>query len=214
MANLKSGLNDLLLSNKQIEEEHELHSSSKVVKLRFTRRQYEAFRDACKVLEIVSSHEEFDGFVKKALSADIKVQTISRQFINPILEAPLRIPIKITRRASEQKKVTYFTTPIDATDKCIKLYAEVADEVDLKQNVREGKTCLTDVRVMVGKYFTIKDLKTDEGVVLDDFICDLAPEAVNYNKDNLLRIKGKYVIQKGDRKVMAGIVNEIAFGSF
>lgn len=213
MDSLKSGLNDLLLSNKQITDvDAGSHSSAKVVKLRFTRRQYEAFRDACKVLEIVSSHEGFTDFVKNAMNADIRVPTIARQFINPILEAPMRIPVKPTKRKSDTKRVTYFTSTIPATDECESLYGQVKELVELKQNVSQGFTSLTDVRVMVSAYLLHKDLKTDHGIVLDDFICKLAPETVEYHKNNMQIRNGKYIIPKGDRKVMAGIVSEIAFG--
>lgn len=209
-------MNDLILLNKEIEaEELEQHSSSKVVKLRFTRKQFETFRDACKILEIVSADEGFPEFVKKALGADIKVPTIARQFVNPIVDAPTRIPLNIPRAQSQgPKKETYFTAPIEVTDKCELLYSHVKDDVDLKNDINTGTTCLTDVRVMVGRYFSARELKTEDGVVLDDFILDLAPEAVDHNKDILRRIGGKYVIPKGDKKIMAGIVNEVAFGSF
>ena len=206
---LTGGLNDLLLSNKQIKTETEHRSTNKLVKLRFTRKQYEAFRDACKVMEIVSSHEGFVDFVKEALNADIKLPTIARQFVNPILEAPMRIPVKSTKR--EQKKVTYFTSPIDATDKCIALFSQVADTVALKQDIGNGKTSLTDIRVMINTYLTEKNLKTDDGIVLDEFIMSIAQETVEYNKNSMLIINDKYIIPKGDKKIIPGIVNEIAF---
>lgn len=213
---MKSGLNDLMLLNKEIEtEEVEQQSSAKVVKLRFTRKQFEAFRDACKIMEIVSEDEGFHEFLKKALGADIRIPTIARQFVTPIIDAPTRIPVKIPRaQSSGPKKETYFTAPIEVTDKCELLYTHVKDDVDLRNDVSTGTTCLTDVRIMVGKYFSTKELKTEDGVILDDFIRDLAPEAISHHKGNLKRIGGKYVIPKGDKKTMAGIVNEVAFGSF
>ncbi len=216
MPSLKSGMNDLLLLNKEIEAEELQQSSTKVVKLRFTRKQYDAFRDACKILEIVASDSEFPDFVKKALGADIKVPTIARQFINPIIEAPTKIPMKIPRALSSgPKRETYFTAPIEATDKCVQLYSKVADDVELRQNIRdESTTCVTDVRVMVGRYFSIMDLKTEDGIIVDDFIRELVPEAISHNRDNLRRIDGKYIIPKGDKKVMASIINEVSFGTF
>lgn len=209
-------MNDLLLLNKEIEAEELQQSSTKVVKLRFTRKQYEAFRDACKIMEIVASDSEFPDFVKKALGADIKIPTIARQFVNPIIEAPTKIPVKIPRAlSSAPKRETYFTAPIEATDKCVQLYSKVEDEVELRKNIRdESTTCVTDVRVMVGRYFSIMDLKTEDGIIVDDFIRELVPEAISHNRDNLRRIDGKYVIPKGDKKVMASIINEVSFGTF
>lgn len=217
MPSFKSGMSDMLMLNKEIEaEEAGLHSSSKVVKLRFTRKQYDAFRDACKIFELVAADEGFSEHVKKALGADIRTSTIAKQFVNPILEAPMRIPIKIPKpQSSGPKRETYFTAPIDATDKCVRLYAHVAEDVELKQNVKdENTTSVTDVRVMVGKYISTRNLRTEDGVVIDDFLRELVPDAINNNKDIFKRIDGKYVIPKGDKKVMSSIVNEVAFGSF
>ncbi len=210
-------MNDLMLTEKHIEsEEVEQQRSAKVVKLRFTGKQFNSFRDACKIMEVISADKDFPEFVKKALGADVKVSTIARQFVNPIIEAPLKIPVKIPRaQASGEKKVTYFTAPIEATDKCAKLYAEVADDVELRQDIKgEGLTCVTDVRVMVSRYFSTANLKTDDGIVLDDFIKKLVPDAISHNRDNLRRIGGNYVVPKGDKKVMASIINEVAFGTF
>ena len=216
MESITSGMDSLLLSEKKIETEtHD--KNTKIVKLRFTRKQYETFRDACKIFELVSADKGFNDFVQKALDADIKVPTITRHFIKPIVDAPTMIPMKIpksTAQSNEPKRQTYFTAPIDVTQKCTKLYSHVKDNVSLKHDMKDGKTCLTDVRVMVGKYFSTKNLKTEDGVILDDFILDLASESINSHNDVLQRINGAYVIPKGDRKVMSGIVNEVAFGTF
>lgn len=217
MPSFKSGMTDMLMLNKEIEaEEAELHGSSKVVKLRFTRKQYETFRDACKIFEVIVADEGFPEYVKKALGADIRIPTIARQFVNPILEAPMKIPVKIPRpQSSGPKRETYFTAPIEATDKCLRLYSSVEDDVELKQDIKiDGLTSVTDVRVMVGKYISTRELRTEDGVVIDDFLKELVPDTISNNNDIFKRIGGKYVIPKGDKKVMSGIVNEVAFGSF
>lgn len=214
MQSITSGMDSLLISEKNIE--NEAHSTNaKIVRLRFTRKQYDTFRDACKIFELVSADEGFSDFVKKALDADIKVSSIARQFINPIVNAPTKIPMKIPRAHSDEpKRETYFTIPIDVTGKCKKLYEHVKNDVNLKRDIKYGKTCVTDVRVMVSKYFATKKLKTDDGVILDDFIMNVASESIRSNNDVLQRKNDKYVIPKGDRKVMSGIVNEVAFGTF
>lgn len=214
MPSLVSGMNSLLLTSKEIETDAQ-STNTKVVKLRFTRKQYNTFRDACKILELVSAYEGFAECVSKALDADIKTQTITRQFVNPIIEAPTKIPMKIPRAQSDgPKRETYFTAPIDVTNKCKKLHSKIKKDVNLRHNIADGKTCVTDVRVMVSKYFSTHNLKTDDGAMLDDFILNLVPESIKNNKDILQRINGKYVIPKGDKKVMSGILNEVAFGSF
>lgn len=217
MPSFKSNMSDMLELSKEIyTEDAEISSSTKVVKLRFTRKQYDTFRDACKILEVLALDDGFPEFVKKALGQDIRVPTIARQFVNPIVEAPMKIPVKVPRAQSEgPKRETYFTAPIKATDKCARLYSHVKDEVELKQDVKGDKlTSVTDVRVMVGKYIATKNLRNEHGVVIDDFLLELVPKAIKENSDVLKKIDGKHVIPKGDKKVMSGIVNEVAFGSF
>ena len=200
--------------NREIDDDksHE-HDTTKVVKLRFTRKQYQAFRDACKIFEVVSKDSKFIDFVKSVLGADVKVPTINKQFVQPILDAPVRIPMKIQRVTAEggPKRETYFTAPTPATSKAVQLCHEVFDLVELKQDIEKNVTCVTDVRVMMSKYIAKNDLRTEDGVVLDDFICKLVPKSVRENDDQLHRINGHLVIPKGNRKVMSAIVNEIAF---
>ena len=202
--------------NKEIDmDDQDVQESAKVVKLRFTRKQYQAFRDACKIFEVVSKDSKFIDFVKSVLGADVKVPTINKQFVQPILEAPVRIPMKIPRvaKAGEQKKESYFTAPTAAIDKCLQLYSKVEGEgIDLKQDIRGGITCVTDVRVMMSRYISMENLRNEHGIVLDDFICKLVPKSLHENSDQLHRVEGHLVIPKGNRKVMTAIVNEITFG--
>ena len=78
MSQLKTGMDAMMAMNKTIEEDVEETQNTKIVKLRFTRKQYQTFRDACKMFEIVSNHPEFNSLVSKAFSADIKVPTIAK----------------------------------------------------------------------------------------------------------------------------------------
>ena len=214
---LTSGLKAIMQMDKEIDtdEHQDAHQQTKVVKLRFTRKQYEAFRDACTIMGIVSSDPKFTDYVKSVLGDDVKVPTISKQFVQPIVDAPTRIPLKLPRaaKASDQKRESYFTAPTRATDECMLLYAEVEEDgVDLKQNIKEGITCITDVRVMMSRYIALNDLRNEDGILVDEFIYKLAPGALNNNSDQIHRIGGKHVIPKGNRKVMTDIVNEVTFG--
>lgn len=211
-----SGLTAIMPMKKEVDtDDPDEQQSTKVVKLRFTRKQYQAFRDACKILEIVSLDAGFNDFVKSALGADVKAASINKQFVQPILEAPMRIPIKLPRatKADGQKKESYFTSATEATKECLKLYAKVENEgIDLKQDIREGLTCLTDVRVMMSKYIFAEGLRNEHGTVIDDFIRELAPKSLHENSEHIHRVGGKYVIPSSNRKVMSGIVNEVTFG--
>ncbi len=201
--------------NKEIDtDDQDEHQLAKVVKLRFTRKQYQSFRDACKIFEIVSLDPGFFDFVKSALGADVKVPTITKQLVQPIIEAPTKIPMKLPRAAKsgEVKRESYFTAPMEATDRCVLLHSKAGDGVELKQNIQEGVTCVTDVRVMVGRYISSEKLRNEQGIVVDGFIRKLAPKSLSSNSDQLLRIDGKHVIPKGNRKIMTDIVNEVVFG--
>jgi hypothetical protein len=223
MHNLPSeGLRAILPLRKDIEPEaSENYDPSKYVKLKFTRRQYDAFRDACNIFTAVSEHPEFNDFVQKALNADIKVRTIKTQLVSPIADAPTRI-INLGLKASSSKgeqhvpKITYFTRPIAPTDACMKLYSHVAALVDgnTKYNIASDcQTCITDIRRMLSKYINASNIKSDDGTIVDDFLQKIAYKTLNKGNQALLRIDGSYVIPKGDRKIHEQIVNEIAFGS-
>lgn len=216
VSKLTNSISELMSMNKVIDtDDQETQDSTKVVKLRFTRKQYQTFRDACKIFEVVSSDKQFTEFVKSVLGTDVKIATINKQLVQPILDAPVRIPMKLPRatKVGEQKRDSYFTAPTKATDKCLQLYNKVKNEdISLRQSIQDGTTCVTDVRVMVSRYISMMELRGEQGVVLDDFICKLASKSVRENSDQLHRIENHLVIPKGNRKVMTSIVNEITFG--
>jgi hypothetical protein len=221
MSQLKTGMDALMAMNKTIEEENLEHPpNTKVVKLRFTHKQYQTFRDACKMFEIVSSHPDFNSLVSKAFEADIKIPTIAKQIVTPIVEAPLHIPMKLPRKGNlnpSNRKESYFTAAVPVNDKVLKLYSKVANEVadTLRYDLKEGKnTCITDVRVMLSKYFSSMNLKNEQGTVVDDFLFELTPGSLNNNKDRMFNVDGQWLIPKGDTKVVTGIINEVTFDKF
>ena len=211
---LNSGIKALMPLLKQIDDE-QVSENKKIIKLRFTSKQYVAFRDACKIFELVSADPGFIPLVKSALNADIKEITISKQLINPIIDAPTKIPIKIPKLIDTgNKKESYFTAPTNLTKSGLKLYLElstVADKLILKHDINKGITCITDIRFMLTNYFEIKQLKTEQGITLDDFIISIAPKAVNDNMKDFYMYNQKFIIPKGNRKIITGIINEITF---
>lgn len=211
---LNSGMKVMLGELKTIEEEQAL-DNKRVVKLRFTSKQYAAFRDACKVFELVSADPGFVQLVKSALGADIKEPTIQKQLVDPIIDAPTKIPMKIPKLIEQgQKRESYFTNPTPLTKRGLQLYLKVASVVDkenLRYDVDKNMTCITDIRIMVTKYVELSGLKTDMGTAIDAFLLSIAPETIKSNKEHLFRADGKYFIPKGDRKIITGIVNEITF---
>ena len=189
--------------------------SSKYVKVRFTRKQYEAFRNACSIFEVVSGHAEFDTFVQLALDAKVKSRIISQQLIHPIVTAPTKIVDNARTPASttDSPKVTYFTAQIQPTDTCKALYSRIADSGDIKTryDIRESDiTCITDIRLMISRYIAIKHLKTAEGTIVDDFLQSIAFDTLNTMKHEMLNIDGKRIIPRHDKKIIIRMVNEIA----
>ena len=65
---------------------------------------------------------------------------------------------------------------------------------------------------MMSRYISKENLRSEHGIVLDDFIRNLVPKSLHENSDQLHRVEGHLVIPKGNRKVMTSIVNEITFG--
>lgn len=207
---LTKGLRELMPLIKEIEEEQIL-DNKKIVKLRFTSRQYSAFRDACNIFDIISKDPGFVLLVKSALDADIKEPTIKKQLVDPIVSAPTKIPIKIPKNVDTIRKDTYFTSATPLTESVKELYKHVSkgfDKTLLKQNIDNNVTCVTDVRILLTRYIEIKNLKSDTGIQVDKFLRSIAPKTIAEFKDIL---GSKLVIPKGDRKVILGIINEITF---
>ena len=208
------GLRELMAMKKHVQSEQVAESkSSKYVKVRFTRKQYEAFRNACSILEVVSGHAEFDTFVQLALDAKVKSRIISQQLIHPIVTAPTKIVDNARTPASQSPKVTYFTAQIQPTDTCKALYSRIADSGDIKTryDIRESDiTCITDIRLMIGRYIAINHLKTPEGTIVDDFLQSIAFDTLNTMKHEMLNINGKLIIPRHDKKIVIRMVNEIA----
>jgi hypothetical protein len=208
------GLKNLLASKKHIIVEEDKPKRSGYIKLRFTCRQYDAFRDACGVLGIVASHPDFSDFVRKALDADVLESSIQRQFVTPIVTAPSMFPKKSVPKAaaaSDQRKASYFTNPIEATDQLRMLYKAVENKDDLKQDVDGGHTSMTDIRVLLNRYFTENELKVPEGIVVDEFIHSLVPEAMKMHEGDLVPYGDQSLIPKGDKTIIQSIVKELAF---
>lgn len=215
---LSSGINAMLQMTKDIEESTITKKKSNVVKLRFTRKQYESFRDACKMLELISGHPDFTDFVQTSLGGDtkIKVSTISKQLVTPIVEAPLKIAVKVPTSASANKSTTqkesYFVLSTPMLDGCKKLYEATKDALDtdeLKKDPKSETTCITDVRIMMSKYISVQNLRTKDGVIIDELLQTIASNAISKHKSDL--IDGT-IIPKSNRTIMTSIINEITFG--
>jgi hypothetical protein len=219
VAKLSAGIRDMMKVKKEIDTEDQVEGPAKVVKLRFTAKQFDAFREACTVFKLLSSDDKFPDYVKSVLGTDIKAPTIDKQLVQPIVNAPLKIPMKLHRAQKggeeKEKKETYFTRPIPVTPEYKALHKAVAakdDDLNLRMNIGDGTTCVTDVRVMVGKYIAMEGLRGNDGITIDDLLHKLASRSLKDNSDCVHIIDNSYVIPKGDRKVMQGIINDVAFG--
>lgn len=190
---------------------------AKVVKLRFTAKQYATFREACKIFKVISLHPGFTDFVVKAIDSDVTIQTssIQKQLVNPIVEAPLRIPHKTESKGTE-KKESYFTNPVPVTNEVKKLYYAVSRNVDkgsLKQNIDNGLTCVTDVRGFFTKFIHAHKLNASEhGVEISKQFASFAPKVIKSEDSNLKKVNDKSYIPKGNRKIITLMVNEVLFG--
>ena len=216
---LTAGIRDMMKVKKEIDTEDQMEGPAKVVKLRFTAKQFAGFREACTVFKLLSGDNKFQEYVKSVLGADIKASTIDKQLVQPIVNAPMRIPMKLHRvpkgGEGREKKETYFTKPIPVTPECKKLHSAVAaheEDLGLRMDINEGTTCVTDVRVMVGKYIAMEGLRSSDGITIDGLLHSLASRSLKENSDCIHIVDDQHVIPKGDRRVVQGIINDIAFG--
>jgi len=209
------GLKDFLDSNKEIYTDNiNWQKQPNMVKLKFTPKQFQAFRDACHVFDLLSSDPRFTDFVRSVFG-DVKVPTISKQLVQPIVDAPTKIPLKLPRRANSTRSTeSHFTAPKQATDACRELYSAINDPsgIKFKHDISSGITCVTDVRMMLTKYISENNLKTELGTVLDDFIMGLAAGALHKHRQSIPVVNGTYIIPTGNRKIMSDIIQEVTLG--
>lgn len=213
------GLKDIQHLRKSINEDEEDNNVSKYIKLKFTRRQYETFRNACNIFSVVASHPGFNDFVNEALETKVTSHTLNIQMVNPINTSLTKIYDPIVKKSIKNKnvthepKITYFNQPREVTESCISLYDKVKDinTLHTQYDVLEGQTSITDIRTMLGKYIIKYDLKNEYGTIFDDFLQHIAPKTFNENKYTLLIVDDHFVIPKNDKKLIYGIINNIVF---
>lgn len=216
----KTGLKNIRRSAKVIVENtdaaEEAKKIAKIIKLRYTVKQYDTFRDACRIFSIIASHPGFNAFVAKALETEVRAVTIKKQLVDPIVNAPLKIPMKKIRKVGDSPKESYFTAPAPVTPEVKRLYNIVKSKIDketLKQNIDNDVTCVTDVKKFITTYIAMNNLVHPEhGIELSKGLNGLAPKVIKSNSDLIHRVENKYYIPKGDRKIITLIMNELLFG--
>ena len=195
------------------EETHKDKPTAKYVKLKFTQRQFETFQNACDVLSVVSDHEDFYKIVKEALeSNDLRKEKILSQMVTPIISAPLKNMVKpAQKKQDEEAKTTHFTKSITANKACRVLYEKLHPVVQASyKNMEEGTTTITEIRTMVNKYVAANDLKTEEGIVVDDFLKSIAPATFQENEESLHYDGSTMIIPKGNRNILYKVAEEIS----
>ena len=201
------GLREILPLKKRIEPPAETHCA-RYVRLRFTRKQYDAFRAACDALQMMSLHEEYINLVQLAMGSKVNPRVIASQITDPIVHAPTKVAIAGPRAPP---KVTHLTAPVKPSEKCMQLYARISSDVpNTRHAIESGATCITDIRLMISKYIAIHDLKTEQGTVMDTFLQSIAPSTFARMKHVLMYVDNRYIIPRKDRQVIVRMVNEIA----
>ena len=197
-------------------EGQKVRTTSKYVKLKFTQRQFEAFKSACEIFSVVSEHEEFYKIVKDALEVhNMQNAKIKSQMVTPIISAPLKEMIKSTKKDEEAStKMTHFNKPITATRACRAIYDKLHPVVQASyKKMEEGTTSITEIRTMVSKYVAENNLKTEKGIVVDDFLKSIAPATFRENEEFLYLDEDVMTIPKSDRSILYKVAEEISKSS-
>lgn len=197
----------------------ESNTTSKYVKLKFTQRQFEAFKSACEILSVVSEHEEFYKIVRDALDVkSMQNAKIMSQMVTPIISSPQKEMVKSTKskNAAEGEvatKITHFNKPITVSRACRAIYDKLHPVAQASYiNMKEGITSITEVRTMVNKYVAEKELKTEQGIVVDDFLKSIAPTTFRENEESLYLDEDNMTITipKSDRSTLYKVAEEIS----
>lgn len=201
----------------------ESNTTSKYVKLKFTQRQFEAFKSACEILSVVSEHEEFYKIVKDALDVkSMQNAKIMSQMVMPIISSPQKEMVKSTKQKNASPaqgesevatKITHFNKPITVSRACRAIYDKLHPVAQASYiNMKEGITSITEVRTMVNKYVAEKELKTEQGIVVDDFLKSIAPTTFRENEESLYLDEDNMTITipKSDRSTLYKVAEEIS----
>lgn len=194
-------------------------NTSKYVKLKFTQRQFEAFKSACEILSVVSEHEEFYRIVKDALDVkSMQNAKIMSQMVTPIISSPQKEMVKSTKNAFPDEgevatKITHFNKPITVSRACRAIYDKLHPVAQASYiNMKEGITSITEVRTIVNKYVAEKELKTEQGIVVDDFLKSIAPTTFRENEESLYLDEDDMTITipKSNRSILYKVAEEIS----
>lgn len=211
---LEGDLGDLQLDDEELQNVQPKQSN--IVKLKFTSRQYNSFVNACTTFNAISQNPEFYSFVRASLSGRGDKQTINKQLVTPIVDAPKKLYVgKKSRAKGDQEKSInsiYFIRPTPTTPSCKKLYNKIKNSIDnsLLRYDNTNTTCFTDVRVMLREYISSNNLKDEQGgTTIDTFLQGLASNTVNKYSDDLIYDGQNYSLPKGDRKIIMSLADEI-----
>jgi hypothetical protein len=150
-------------------------------KLRMTKKQFIEFKNACLVLGILSTDKRFIDVIK-TIVGDVKTTDIMSGFVNPIINVPKRVPKRSRKKADQtpgrEKKESYFTKGISATERSKLLYSQVSAVEGLYEKFwfkdQKETTCIVDLRSMLYAY-----LKSDD--MNEKFLKTIVPDTVkNY----------------------------------
>lgn len=211
-----SGLGNILEQNVIFERDDEISSTeiaSKVVKLRFTSKQYMALRDACNIFQVIAENENFPQFVAKVMNSEIPIRpaSIKKQLITPIVTAPTKIIITQPRKAGN---TSYFTKPVPVSKEAKKLYDAVKKDIDtniLKQDFTSGVTSVVDIKYFLKIYIQKNDLENNSfGIEVTKGLTAFAPNAIKQLESVLLHNEDKsYIPQKNKMKMMSAYASDI-----
>lgn len=211
-----SGLGNILEKNVILEKDDEISSTdaaSKVVKLRFTSKQYVAFRDACNIFQVIAEHEDFPQFVAKVMNSDVPIRpaSIKKQLIVPIVSAPTRIIITQPRKTDG---TSYFTKPVPVNKEAKKLFDTVKKDIDtttLKQDFTSGVTSVVDIKYFLKIYIQSNNLENNSfGIEVTKGLTAFAPNVIKQFDSLLIHNEGKsYIPKKNKMKIMSAYASDI-----
>lgn len=212
---LEGNLDDLQLDDEELQNIVPSKQSN-IVKIRFTSKQYNLFINACTTFHAISQNPDFYDFVRSSLSGRGDKQTINKQLITPIVDAPKKLYVgkKSRTKVDQEKSINsiYFIRPTPMTSSCKKLYNKVKNSIDksLLRHDNTSTTCFTDVRAMLREYISSNNLKDDLGnTKIDTFLQGLGNNTVEKHNNTLIYDGDSYFLPKGDRKIIMSLADEI-----
>ena len=158
------------------------------VRLDLTLKDYEKLHFATTVLSEISNNPQFNNLVRNTYG-NVSDNEIKDTIVNPISTVTQMVYVAKRSDPNSPPKLTFFTTPMQATDRTNYLYNILYTEHKLPDLIYDQiqTTCISDIKSMIHRYGKVDKLllslcpKTSPTEINNKTVIDMAKEMSDWS---------------------------------